>query len=211
MQKKVIKKSDIGIRSKNEAKILEGAVIVFSRKGLDGTRLTDIATECNLPKANVYYYFSNKTEIYERLIENVLAGWDKAFEHIKPDLEPEDAISEYVKAKLEYARNNIIESKFFTFEMLRGGQFLSKKQRQHIVQVTRKYEQVVEYWISEGKLKPLDTRHFFIILWASTEFYANYSNIAELTLGKHKLTKTDFEQAHKSIVQNILNGCLPQQ
>ncbi|MBL1240254.1 MAG: TetR family transcriptional regulator C-terminal domain-containing protein [OCS116 cluster bacterium] len=208
MKKNSIKTSEKKIRSKNEVKILNAAVLLFSKKGYDGTRFMDIAKASELPKANVYYYFANKNEIYERLIENVLQGWDNAFEHINLDLEPSQAISAYIGAKLDYARVHTIESRFFAHEMLRGGEFLTRKQRQHIREVTRKHEHVLEHWISQGKIRDISPQHFFIMLWASTEFYANFTNIVELTLEKRKLTKKDFDVARETIVSNILNGCL---
>ncbi|MCJ8322594.1 MAG: TetR family transcriptional regulator C-terminal domain-containing protein [Rhizobiales bacterium] len=208
MNKNTNKKSEKKIRSRNEIKILDAAVLLFSKKGFDGTRFMEIAKASELPKANVYYYFSSKNEIYERLIENVIQGWDNAFEHINLDLEPADAIDTYIGAKLDYARLNPIESRFFAHEMLRGGEFLTRKQRQHIRDVTRKHEHVLESWILQGKIRDISPQHFFIMLWASTEFYANFTNVVELTLEKRKLTKKDYDNARKTIVNSILNGCL---
>ena len=77
--------SEERIRARNEKKILKTAVQLFSRKGFDGTRIAEIAELSGLPKANVYYYFSTKEAIYTTLIESLLAGWDRALEHITAD------------------------------------------------------------------------------------------------------------------------------
>ncbi len=196
------------IRARNEAKILKAAVDLFSRKGFYGTSITEIASISGLPKANVYYYFPSKKDIYTRLIEKVLAGWDEALEHITLDRDPREALGDYVKAKLEYSRRNAIESRFFANEMLRGGQFFSIRQKTHMRNVTRKHVEVLNQWIANGKMTAVDPNHFFIMLWGATEYYANFSILASETLEKRQLGKKDFDTAHATIVKTILDGCL---
>ena len=88
------------IRARNEAKILRAAVGLFAAKGYDGTRFKDIAERSDLPKANVYYYFPTKERIYTALIEQVIDGWDQAFEHIVPEREPPDGVSASTAASI---------------------------------------------------------------------------------------------------------------
>lgn len=201
--------SEQRIRARNEAKILKSAVELFSRKGFDGTRIAEIAEASGLPKANVYYYFANKAAIYTRLIEGVLTGWDRALEHITPDREPREALSLYIAAKLDYSRKHASESRFFANEMLRGGKFLSRRQKQHMKEITREYARVIEGWMAEGKIVPVDPNHFLIMLWATTQFYADFSTVAAATLEKRHLTANDFETARSTIVDIILNNCVP--
>ena len=197
------------IRARNEATILRAAVELFARKGFDGTRIAEIAEASGLPKANVYYYFETKEAIYATLIERLLKGWDKALEHIRADREPREAIAAYIAAKLDYSRRHATESRFFANEILRGGCFLSKLQRRHMQEVTSQRVEVVENWVREGKLRPVNPRHFFIMLWASTQFYADFAEVAAMTLGKTKLGPSDFSEAHQVIVNTIMEGCLP--
>ncbi|MGO4843489.1 TetR family transcriptional regulator C-terminal domain-containing protein, partial [Rhizobiaceae sp. 2RAB30] len=84
---------------------------------------------------------------------------DKALEHIRPDSEPREALSAYVAAKLDYSRQHAAESRFFANEMMRGGTFLTRKQKQHMQEITRDRAAVVEGWIRAGKMAPVDPRH----------------------------------------------------
>jgi AcrR family transcriptional regulator len=117
------------IRTRNERQILKAATIVFSRKGFDGTRIAEIAKQAGLPKANVYYYFSSKEDIYAAAIAQLIQGWDDALEHISRDREPIESLEAYVRAKLDYSRRNGEESRMFAAEILRGARFLSRKDR----------------------------------------------------------------------------------
>ena len=94
------------IRARNVRAILKAATTIFARRGFDGTRIAEIAELSELPKANIYYYFTSKEAIYSSVIEHLIDGWDDALSHISPEREPREAISAYVEAKLEHARRN---------------------------------------------------------------------------------------------------------
>ncbi len=49
-------------------RILQAASEVFARYGYDKTTLDDIGKKCGLNKASLYYYFSNKEDIYVQVI-----------------------------------------------------------------------------------------------------------------------------------------------
>ena len=141
------------------------------------------------------------------MIERLIEGWDRAFEHIVPEREPREAIAAYIRAKLEYSRRHAAESRFFANEILRGAQFLERRQRQHIRDVTTQRAHVVEEWIRRGQMAPVDARHFFIMLWSATQFYADFGALAADVLEKRSLTKKDFDAAAETMTRVILDGC----
>ncbi len=198
---------DTRIRARNEERILRAAVDLFAEKSFHGTHIKEIAARSGLPKTNVYYYFPTKESLYRALIERVIAGWDRAFEHIVPEREPRDAIAAYVRAKLDYSYRHATESRFFANEILRGAQFLERRQRQHIRDVTRQRAHVVEEWISRKQMVPLDPRHFFIMLWSTTQFYADFGSLAADVLQRRSLTRKDFDAAAETMTRVILEGC----
>ena len=181
------------IRARNKERILRAAVDLFADKSFHGTHVKEIAQASGLPKTNVYYYFPTKESIYTAVIERLIEGWDRAFEHIVPEREPREAIAAYIRAKLEYSRRHAAESRFFANEILRGAQFLERRQRQHIRDVTTQRAHVVEEWIRRGQMAPVDPRHFFIMLWSATQFYADFGALAADVLEKRSLTKKDFD------------------
>jgi TetR/AcrR family transcriptional regulator len=197
------------IRARNERKILRAATIVFSRKGFDGTRIAEIAELADLPKANVYYYFTSKEKIYAAAISHLIDGWDDALKHIRVDRDPIESLESYVRAKLDYARRNVEESRMFASEILRGARFLSRKDRHHMRLVTRRHAEIVDHWIAAGKIRPVDPRHLFIILWSTTQFYADFEILACDALEAPRLKRRDYETAARTIVETVLRGLLP--
>ena len=66
----------MGAGEKTQDKILRAAEAVFVRHGYEGATMEQIAAEAGVLKANIYYYFAGKDELYNSLIDNVL---DKVF------------------------------------------------------------------------------------------------------------------------------------
>jgi TetR/AcrR family transcriptional regulator len=205
---KVAKDPEERIRERNRWLILKAGIDVFSRKGFDGTRIAEIAEKSGLPKANVYYYFSSKEEIYTAIIAHLIDGWDDALKPISADSEPADAFRNYVKAKLEYTRKNVAESRLFASEIIQGARFLKKRDREHMRQITDRRVEVVEGWIAAGKMAPIDVRHLFIMLWAATQFYGDFEPLATDALRKSRLRTEDYVKAAETITETILNGVL---
>ena len=124
------------IRKRNMRRILDAATEVFARKGFDGTRITEIAEATGLPKANVYYYFGSKDDIYRSVIAPLIQSWDEALQEIALEKDPADALTRYVTAKLRFSRQHPTESRLFANEILRGAHFLTNQEREHIREVT---------------------------------------------------------------------------
>ena len=180
--------------------ILDVAVRLFSAKGFDGTTISEIAEQAGLPKANVYYYFPTKAVIYERLVSEVLADWDIALRRIDAELPPREALFNYVSDKLEFSRVHGEKSRFFAGELLRGGKFLTRRQKRHVQTVTREACAVVQNWVDQGKCNPINPRHLFIMLWSTTQFYADFAPMATTTLEVSQLRRADFAEAANQII-----------
>jgi TetR/AcrR family transcriptional regulator len=197
------------IRARNERRILRAATDIFSRKGFDGTRIAEIAEGAELPKANVYYYFPSKEDIYRAVIRRLIEGWDRALEEIRADREPEEALAGYVAAKIAYTRKNAAESRLFANEIIRGARFLTRQDRDHMAAVTRERAEIIEGWIAAGKLAPVDPRHLFILLWSATQFYGDFEPLACDALGTKRLRAADYETAARTITETVLRGLRP--
>ena len=53
-------------------RIIKAAVQLFSEKGFDGTRVSDIADLADVNKALIYYYFTGKEDILDILLRQLL-------------------------------------------------------------------------------------------------------------------------------------------
>ncbi len=199
------------IRTRTMRRILDAATEVFARKGFDGTRITEIAEATGLPKANVYYYFGSKDDIYRSVIARLIQSWDEALEEIALEKDPAEALTRYVTAKLRFSREYPTESRLFASEILRGAEFLTDQEREHIREVTNQRVAVIEAWIAAGKIAEVDARHLLIMLWAATQFYADFDPVVRDALGNRKLKVADFDAAARCITDTILVGLIPRE
>jgi len=149
------------IRARNQRLILKAAIDVFSKKGFDGTPISEIAERSGLPKANVYYYFESKEAIYRAVIAHLIQGWDDALTHITPEAEPRVALAAYVRAKLDYTRRNASESRLFAAEIIRGAEYLTRADRRHMKESATQFYGDFEPLAADAlRARKLTSRHF---------------------------------------------------
>ena len=119
---------DLNPRDKKETRILRATEKLLATRGFHGTRMDDIARAANLPRPNLYYYFSTKRQIYRRIITELRSEWIKAFEQITTEREPKEAISDYIREKIEYSKRHPVASKIFSKEIIRGSDMLTAEE-----------------------------------------------------------------------------------
>ena len=205
----------ISVRQKQQPvreRILEAAEAVFAESGYDGATVTDIAARAGLPKSNLHYYFGTKDALYEAVLLNTLSMWDGAFQALRAEREPADALAECIRLKMELSHARPNANKIMTVEMLQGAprlnQFLNTTLRDQVAQSMA----VLNHWIELGKMDPVSPMHVLLSIWAMTQQYADYGPPIRALLGKDELDADDFAAATDAIVQLVLRGCgVPQE
>ncbi len=91
---------------------------MFSQKGYDGARVEEIAQCADLSKGNILYYFKTKKNLYRVVIEQVLSLSLEALGDISADDDPCDAISQYIRRKLDLSRDYSEASSLFAIEVI---------------------------------------------------------------------------------------------
>ena len=179
------------------------------QKGKDDPEMAEIAEEAGLPKANVYYYFATKDELYRAVLRQVLDGWTDALETLRADRDPFEAIGDYIRAKLDYSRQNPDESRVFATEIVGGARRLPPADRQFMQEVTRRHAAILEGWMEAGCIRRLNARHLLISIWATTQYYSDFSTLAADALDRSALSDRDFRDATETYTQMILAGLRP--
>lgn len=195
------------IRQKNEKAIIAAAEVEFARHGYKGTSMNSIAQAVGLPKANLHYYFSNKQGLYIAVLDNILDQWDATFSTLTGADDPAEALSRYIRSKMEFSRTQPLASRIFAMEVISGGECLTSHFTQDYRDWFRERASVFQVWIDAGKMDPIDPLHLIFLLWGSTQHYADFaSQICRLT-GKSSLKKSDFDEAADNLERIILKGC----
>jgi len=88
-----------------QAKIIESAVQLFCTKGFDATSVDEIAQACEINKAMIYYYYKNKSGLYEEvmssLMENIYTQMIDSYE--KSSYDPIKSLKAFIYTYIKYA------------------------------------------------------------------------------------------------------------
>ncbi len=66
-----------------ETRLLESALTLFSEKGYEGTSIREIIEGANVTRPVLYYYFTNKEDLFRRLLEPALAEYTRSLQEIQ--------------------------------------------------------------------------------------------------------------------------------
>jgi TetR/AcrR family transcriptional regulator len=203
MDKPLIK---VSIRAENERAIVEAAEAVFAESGFKGATTAAIAARAGVPKANLHYYFSTKEELYRAVIERVLTAWLAAASSFDESDDPTEALARYIGAKMELARSMPLSSRIWATEIMRGAPAIQDFLDTTLAQWVEQRSRIVRGWIAEGKLRPVEPKYLFYMIWATTQQYANAAHeMASLENGC-PLTDEQFDAAKKQVIETVIAG-----
>ena len=196
------------IREGNERTILAAAEAVFAERGFGGATMAAIAARAGVPKPNVHYYFPTKEKLYRAVVEQVLTAWLDAAHSFDSSADPAEALTAYIGAKMDLAREMPLGSQIWASEIMRGAPVIQDFLDTTLTRWVRSRERVVRDWIALGKLRPLQPKVLFYMIWATTQHYANAAHeIATLENGR-PLGDEAFERAKRQVIETILGGVI---
>lgn len=194
------------IRQQNERLILDAAERVFAEAGFGGATMQLIADMAGLPKANLHYYFPTKEALYRRVVQNIFEIWLDAASSFDDAAGPVEGIGAYVEAKLDISRRHPHGSKVWAAEVMHGAPVIQDYLETTLRDWTEGRMAVIQRWIDEGKMAPIDPRHLLYLLWATTQHYADFGHQIETLNAGQPLTDRQWREATDSVKQIILRG-----
>ena len=210
---KVTEKSRSGPRSKyeireeNERIILIAAEKVFARYGLKGATTKQIAQEAQLPKANIHYYFNTKLNLYRCVLENVLLDWMKAADTFKTFDEPKQALSLYVGAKMDMAREQPHGSRVWANEIIGGARVMEEILAPRLKKWIDVCINTINIWIKQEKIINFgDANTLLYMIWATTQHYADFEYQVMILNNGKRLTDTEYEAKKQQVIGLVLRS-----
>jgi len=195
------------IRERNREKILAAAEEEFALNGYKGATIQSIAERAGLPKSNVLYYFSNKTRMYSAMFDDILARWNRVFTEIRPEDDPAEALATFIRTKVEMSRKYPLSSRLFAMEIIQGAPFLMDHLRTNMREWVRGRAEVMQSWIDDGRMAPVDPVQLIFLIWSSTQHYADFQVQILMVENKAEYEKRDFDRAADFLTGMILRGC----
>jgi TetR/AcrR family transcriptional regulator len=195
------------IRETNEAHLLACAEAVFAERGLEGASTAMIAERAGLPKANLHYYFPTKLALYRRVLEDLFEDWHRAADTFESSDDPVEAISGYVRTKMELSRRRPLGSKVWASEIIHGAVHMQDILNERVKPWLETRVIVIDDWIARGLLAPVDAQTLMFMIWATTQHYADFDAQIQALKGKRALSQKAFEASTEEVIKLVIRAC----
>jgi TetR/AcrR family transcriptional regulator len=186
--------------------ILDAALQTFSRYGLHGATVEQIAEAAEVSKTNLFYYFPSKDEVYIAVLERLLADWLDPLQMLEVDSNPVEAIGSYIRRKIEFSRSSPEASRLFCLEIVQGAPLVGRVLRTSLKKLVDEKAGVINAWVGAGKLAPIDPYHLIFSIWSITQHYADFAAQIEAITGLGLDDDAFFEETVKSVQTLVLGG-----
>jgi len=186
--------------------ILRAALGLFSRYGLHGTSVDQVAARADVSKSNLLYYFANKEELYVCVLRDLLDAWLEPLRDFSAGQDPRQAIGDYIRRKLVISRDQPDASRLFCLEMIQGAPLLRDELDRELSTLVARKAEVIRSWIADGRLAPVDPHHLVFALWAVTQHYADFGVQVQAISGCTLDDPDFFEQTVENVQRIVLDG-----
>ena len=197
------------IQTEKREVILEAALEVFSAHGFRGATIDQIAEAAGMSKPNLLYYFKRKEDIHTTLIERLLETWLAPLRELDDVGDPMTELRNYIRRKLEMARDFPRESRLFANEILQGAPRIMALLEGELKTLVDEKAQVIKGWMRAGKIARTDPWHLIFAIWATTQHYADFDVQVRAVLGKDRGGDGRFEDAAHFLEQLFMHGLKP--
>ena len=182
-------------RKQRKELILNGALEVFKRSGIEGATIDEIAIQSGFGKATLYYYFKSKEEVFSAILTN---GWEKLWLDLEPTIaksydSPREMflnlllkISDNVKA-----RPGLFE---FLFNAPKKHVFDSKPWAKYQERIYSVIHTIIEEGIALGEFPNTDPKVLFKALGGLF--------MGLVLMGEKKVSKKDIEKMLNELIPN---------
>jgi len=195
------------IRQKNKALIFNAAKEEFVTYGFKGASIKRIAERANIARANIHYYFKDKTDLYQQLLSNIIEVWNTDYDTLNADHDPKIALSAYIRAKVMHSKNDPYSSRIFASELIHGAPVLNDYLNSDFKAWLQSKVAVIDAWVEKGLIDAVNPHHLLFLIWSSTQHYADFNVQVLAALDKKAMNDDDFEEVVVSLTHIILKGC----
>lgn len=199
------KKAAAPVADKRTA-VLHAALGLFSRYGLHGTSVDQVAARAGVSKSNLLYYFANKEELYVCVLRDLLEVWLAPLREFSAEQDPQRVIGDYIRRKLAVSRDSPDASRLFCLEIIQGAPLLRDELGRELRTLVERKSEVIRGWVEAGKLAPMDPHHLIFALWAITQHYADFGVQVQAITGRTLDDPEFFEQTVDNVQRIVLGG-----
>lgn len=197
---------------KTYQKIINTATQMFAEHGYDGTIMDDLAEQCGVNKASIYYHHKDKATLYE----NTLAALftliaSTLIKVVEAESEVIKKLELHIKTFAKLSAENPFFASILMREMASGGINMPVKARQQMQRILFLLNQTLKLGEEQGIFKSADGLIIhFMIVGTINLFVASIPFRQSLVKAdpENKLKNTSVESASEQLSKTIIDSLL---
>ena len=182
-------------RKQRKELILNGALEVFKRSGIEGATIDEIAIQSGFGKATLYYYFKSKEEVFSAILTN---GWEKLWLDLEPTIAKSYDSPREMFLNLLLKISDNVKSRPGLFEFLFNAPkkhvFDSKPWAKYQERIYSVIHTIIEEGIALGEFPNTDPKVLFKALGGLF--------MGLVLMGEKKVSKKDIEKMLNELIPN---------
>lgn len=154
-----------------EGQILDAAKKVFQTKGMDGSRMQEIADTAGINKAMLHYYYRSKQLLFEAVFKNAFSLLAPQLNAIlNDDSSLEDKIRNFTSNYISFIIKHPYLPNFIIQELNRNPSFILKLKENKGFPTLEKFKKQVDEDVKSKRIKPISAEQLFINILALNIF-----------------------------------------
>ncbi len=197
-------------KDNTEEKILNAAQTVFIKKGMDGSRMQEIADQAGINKALLHYYFRTKQKLFEAIFAKVFKQtFPNIGKFMLSEMPIEEKLGTFIEKYISLILRNPFYPSFILKEISRDPEFLATVIKSQGVNPNEIFE-MFEKEMEAGNIRRMDPRDLMINILAMSVFpFAAKPLINIMFFGNDKKAYNSFLKKRKDTVKEfVLNSIL---
>jgi len=147
-----------------EERILNAAIEVFCRDGIQGARMQDIADLAHINRAMLHYYFRDKKSLSHDTIERITLKFrEQVHKTIDADIPIDEKLSLYIEEMINIYSENIELMLFVLHESVRDKELISKIFENPFRGKNTFFDQL-KLAVDKGSIKPFTKEEFVVFI-----------------------------------------------
>ena len=175
-----------------EEKILNAAKNVFQHKGMDGSRMQEIANVAGINKAMLHYYYRSKQLLFEAVFNNAFSLLAPQLNKVlNDDSSIENKIKNFTSNYISFISKHPYLPNFIIQELNRNPEFILKLKENKGFPNIEKFKKQVQLEIDNGTLKQIKGEQLFINIlslsifpFVATPLIKAFANLDDTTFKK---------------------------
>lgn len=195
-------------REKEERRnqILDAARDLLFKKGLNATSINQIAKRAELGVGTIYFYYRSKEELFAVLqqegIELLQSGITEASG--KAD-SPDEKLREVALAYLRFSEENKDYFDILNYFLASPEEVFTTELKDQVDQradkILLRVEEIIEQGMNAGVFKPVNARHYAIMLWGTLHGLIQFKKMKNTLLRGE-----DHERVFRDSVDYLINS-----